>query len=87
MAEEPEIVTTEDARAGESRGKMRYVLAIGTVLAVVVLAWLAFGTDVASQSDNQTGPETGAATGPETGAATGPETGPETGASTQAEGS
>lgn len=56
MAEEPEILSTEDARAGESRGKMRYVLMFGTVLAVVVLAWLAFGTDVASQSDSQTGP-------------------------------
>lgn len=35
---------------------MRYVLAVSIVLAVVVIAWLAFGTDVASQAGNQTGP-------------------------------
>lgn len=56
MAEKPETRTTDQARAGETRGKMRYVLAVSIVLAVVVIAWLAFGTDVASQAGNETGP-------------------------------
>ncbi len=56
MAEEPQTRTTDQARAGESRGKMRYVLAASIILAVVVIAWLAFGTDLASQAGNETGP-------------------------------
>jgi len=56
MAEKPQIRTTEQARAGETRGKMRYVLAISVALAIAVLGWLALGTDIVSQSANVTGP-------------------------------
>jgi hypothetical protein len=44
LADEPETRTTEQARAGESRGKMRWVLLVSVVLAVVVIAGLALGT-------------------------------------------
>lgn len=44
MADEPETRTTEQARAGESRGKMRWVLLASVTLAVIVIAALAIGT-------------------------------------------
>jgi hypothetical protein len=56
MTEKPQTRTTEQARAGESRGHMRYVLLISVIIAVAVIAWLALRTDVASQSGNVTGP-------------------------------
>jgi len=56
MPDEPETISTNKVRAGETRGNMRYVLLISVVIAVVVIAWLALRTDVASQEDRITGP-------------------------------
>ena len=38
----PTELTTEDARAGETTGKMRYVLVISLVLVIVIFAILFF---------------------------------------------
>ncbi len=39
---QPTEVTTDDARAGETTGKMRYVLGISLALIIVVFAILFF---------------------------------------------
>jgi hypothetical protein len=44
LADEPEIKTTDEARSGESRGRVWRILLISVVLAVVVIAGLALGT-------------------------------------------
>ncbi len=62
MAEQPIKRTTEEARAGESRGSMRWVLMVGTVLAVLALGWLAFSTSVTPQDADVTGPAPASAT-------------------------
>ena len=62
MAEQPIKRTTEQVRGGESRGHMRWVLIIGTLLAVGALAWLALGTDVVSQAGDVSGPAPAAVT-------------------------
>lgn len=42
MAEKPQIRNTDEARQGETSGRMRWVLLISTVVAVVILAAIAF---------------------------------------------
>ena len=40
MAEEPEIVTTTEARGGVTPHIVRYVLIISTILAVAAMVWV-----------------------------------------------
>ncbi|WP_439533272.1 hypothetical protein [Polymorphobacter sp.] len=56
MNEKPETLTKNQARAGETRGKMRYVLIISVILAVIALVWIAFGTGTPPQDDRAVGP-------------------------------
>ena len=56
MNENPKTITTDQIRAGETKGHMRYVLIISVILAVAVMLWLAFGTPIAPQDDIATGP-------------------------------
>lgn len=50
MAEQPIKRTTDDARAGETRGNVRWILIISTLVVVGVFIWIAFGTP--TDSDN-----------------------------------
>jgi|GEM_PF-6356558 len=56
MTDKPEVSTTQDARSGETKGHMRYVLLASVLLAVAAMLWLAFGTPIASQEGRSTGP-------------------------------
>jgi predicted secreted protein len=40
MAEEPEVLTTTEARAGVTPHIVRYVLIISVILAVVAMVWV-----------------------------------------------
>ncbi len=44
MADEEIRRTTDDARAGETRGRVRWILVVSTVVLAAVFLWIAFGT-------------------------------------------
>jgi flagellar basal body-associated protein FliL len=60
MAEQPIERTTDDARAGETRGRVRWILIVSTIVVAAVFIWIAFSTPT---NDNlQSGPAPASAT-------------------------
>ena len=49
MADEPEVLTTTEARAGVTPHIVRYVLMISLALAVAAMAWVYLGAPTATQ--------------------------------------
>lgn len=62
MANEPIKRTTQQARSGETRGNVRWVLLVSTLLAVAVMIWLALRTDTFATGNDESGPAPAAET-------------------------
>jgi hypothetical protein len=61
VAEEPEVLTTTEARSGTGTHVVRYILIVSVILAVAAMVWtFVLAPQASQQGATSTGPQDGA---------------------------